>query len=179
MKKIKYKVNAEETESLTPCPYGINMNVGDDSCVLDCKYNIRDNDKKHFILCDKDEDVENAEWHKLINRVCNWADEEKEIKKWPEFEKEYLQRWGWNDKAIDSWQDWGVNGFNNERLHASLATEHEFFSEVGYCSDRMSIDRLFRCRFLWCVCMFTKSFEHKSTVEYLQEYYGSKVGCVE
>jgi hypothetical protein len=82
----------------------------------------------------------------LIDRVIRWAEEAdpKKVDRWRNFLYEYLKLGEWNEKAIEDFWMWGVCGFNDKRLHDEYTTE-EFYSEVLYCSDRMNIDRLFRC----------------------------------
>jgi len=83
---------------------------------------------------------------KLIEEVLEWSFEEDlfEVDKWLSFAEKYMKEWGWNDKAIKNFLDWGEHGFNNKLLHFETSIV-SFYSEVEYCSDRMSLDRLFRC----------------------------------
>ncbi len=82
----------------------------------------------------------------LIDRVIEWSCEADpcRVDEWRNYLYGYLALWGWNDKAITCFWMWGDGGFNDDRLHDEY-TVKDFYSEVEYCSDRMSIDRLFRC----------------------------------
>jgi hypothetical protein len=82
----------------------------------------------------------------LIDQVIKWASaaDRSKVDEWLEFEAAYLKIWGWNDKAIACYKSWGKGGFNNDLLHFDTHLK-DFYSEVNYASDRMSMDRLFRC----------------------------------
>jgi len=82
----------------------------------------------------------------LINEVIEWACKEdpKDLKKWEGYLRRYLKEYGWNKKAIDMFMSMGDGGFNYNLLHIETNYE-DFYGEVHYCSDRMSIDRLLRC----------------------------------
>jgi len=86
----------------------------------------------------------------LINRVIDWASiaDPARVKEWEGYEKEYLKEWGWNNRAISDFHSWGKDGFNNKLLHEKNSVE-QFYDEVEYCSDRMSLDRLFRCHVMY------------------------------
>lgn len=86
----------------------------------------------------------------LVDEVIQWsckADPE-DINKWEEFVRSYLERWEWNDRAITDFINWGEDGFNNNNLHEMNSIER-FYNEVEYASDRMSLDRLFRCHVMY------------------------------
>ena len=71
-----------------------------------------------------------------------------DLNRWPIYVKEILSERGWNKKAINDFIAWGDDGYNNNALH-SPSTPDEFYSELSYSSDRMSLDSLFRCHVLW------------------------------
>ena len=82
----------------------------------------------------------------LLNLQVQW----KLLFKW------YLQRRGFNIIAIDQLFAWGNGGYNWKELWGdkdeTLDLEeriHNFIGELYYCSDRMSLDRLFRCHWLF------------------------------
>ena len=86
----------------------------------------------------------------LVDEVIQWsckADPE-DINKWEEFVRSYLERWEWNDRSITDFINWGEDGFNNNNLHEMNSIER-FYNEVEYASDRMSLDRLFRCHVMY------------------------------
>ena len=82
----------------------------------------------------------------LVEDVLKWVEKKdpNQTDEWIGYAKRYMKRYGWNEKAISDFIDWGENGFNNDLLHFKT-TIKEFYSEIMYCSDRMSLDRLFRC----------------------------------
>lgn len=82
----------------------------------------------------------------MVDKVISWSGEAdpKTVDKWLEFARWYMERWDWNEAAIKDWLEWGEHGFNNTLFHAKTDVG-DFFAEVNYCSDRMSIDRLLRC----------------------------------
>ncbi len=83
----------------------------------------------------------------LIYEVIAWSSkgDPKDVDKWLHFCERYLKLWKWNKKAIQDFLDWGeMGGFNNKLLHVETDL-NTFYGEVHYSSDRMSLDRLFRC----------------------------------
>lgn len=76
---------------------------------------------------------------------------------WELLFKQQLKLWGFNRVAQDSLFRWGRNGHNWDKLHQGKEEEGYtsdewlklFFDEVHYCSDRMNLDRLFRCHWLY------------------------------
>lgn len=85
-----------------------------------------------------------------IEQVIAWssAADPEDLGKWEDFLRRYLAFRKWNTDAIDDFWEWGLDGFNNWDLQKP-STHKEFFDEVFYCSDRMSMDRLFRCHVLY------------------------------
>lgn len=85
-----------------------------------------------------------------IDALILWSSKEKTEEQylWLTFVKDYLEMKGWNKQAINDFVEWGEYGFNNKDLHKEY-TKEEFYSEVMYCSDRMSLDRLFRCHVMF------------------------------
>ncbi len=78
-------------------------------------------------------------------------------KAWRSYFSGALYHWGWNKAAVHMLFDWGRGGHNWELLHWPETTTvaqrdqllEEFASEVRYCSDRLSPDRLLRCHYLY------------------------------
>lgn len=69
---------------------------------------------------------------------------------WEQVCDSYLKRWGWNKKAREDFYKWGEYGFNLPCIGVNNPCDFsEFLSELHYCSDRMSMDRLFRCHVLF------------------------------
>lgn len=83
-----------------------------------------------------------------IDKVIEWSNSEGDLKEWRHHLSYYLKQWGWNKKAINHFYAWGENGFNNKLLHIETDLD-KFYREVHYCSDRMSLDRLFRCHVMF------------------------------
>jgi len=77
--------------------------------------------------------------------------------KWEEIFNLQLTRWGFNDISISELFEWGNGGHNWSKLHTTDEEEKQntikwlgnFASEIHYCYDRMSLDRLFRCHWLF------------------------------
>lgn len=70
---------------------------------------------------------------------------------------------GFNRKARNEMFKWGSDGFNWNVLHPENSTNSKeyramFMSEVAYCSDRMTLDRLLRCHHLYRCFMSKKLF---------------------
>jgi hypothetical protein len=73
--------------------------------------------------------------------------------KWNEYMKFILHEWGFNQTAIQHLIKWGDGGHNWRLLHWDDKKPYqeyleEFVYEIAYCSDRMTLDRLFRCHWL-------------------------------
>jgi hypothetical protein len=76
---------------------------------------------------------------------------------WEELFKLQLKEWGFNDIASNELFEWGNRGHNWDRLHSTEEEDKlsisecllQFSGEIYYCSDRMSLDRLFRCHWLY------------------------------
>ena len=86
------------------------------------------------------------EFDDFIDEVEEWANKKDPdtVNKWEEYARKYMENWEWNDKSISDFIKWGKYGFNNKLLRKYNSFE-SFYNEVEYSSDRMSIDRLFRC----------------------------------
>lgn len=86
----------------------------------------------------------------FIDDVLAWAyrglesNSFEEVDKWPDFVRLYLKRRKWGKTAIEDFIEMGNGGFNYSLLHIKTSL-HDFYGEVEYCSDRMSMDRLLRC----------------------------------
>lgn len=87
---------------------------------------------------------------RFIDKVCSWASKanKTDIDQWKLICNTYLKHNGWNLKARRDFFTWGEYGFNNEKLQDD-ATIDEFYAEVHYASDRMTLDRLFRCHVMY------------------------------
>jgi len=85
-------------------------------------------------------------YNQLANEVIDWSEIEtpNDIDKWLSFCKRYLENYEWNNRAINDFLEWGKYGYNNSKLYFEVSYE-EFYNEVEYCSDRMTLDRLVRC----------------------------------
>lgn len=73
--------------------------------------------------------------------------------KWRRLTRFMMEEWGYNEKAIKHLVSWGDGGHNWELLHWDMEEDpkkviNDFRGEVYYCSDRMSMDRYFRCQYL-------------------------------
>lgn len=92
-----------------------------------------------------------------------FASKRLDLKYWKPLYILTLRQWGYNMKSASDLYDWGVFGHNWEKLHPDENEQRMppdqcldmFYGEVSYCSDRMSLDRLFRCHWL---------FNHYNTV---------------
>ena len=87
----------------------------------------------------------------LIDEVIKWSNARTKgtEDQWVVYLARYLKQKGWDEIAIGDFVEWGEYvGFNNEILHMTTDLP-EFWSEVNYCSDRMSLDRLFRCHVMY------------------------------
>ena len=124
------------------------------------------------------------EKHIFLNKVIVWANKEEpeKLSEWKKIVNTYLTKcWGWNAKAAKDFYLWGEGGgFNNKLLHVNSTIE-DFYGEVHYCSDRMSLDRLFRChvmfrtinrRVLMAKC---PSLLSQEDIDYLKEYPNEEV----
>ena len=82
---------------------------------------------------------------KWIYDVADWSAKRnpEKVAEWELFLIRYLEDLGWNKRAISDYVSWGEHGFNDKRHH-EMNDELQFYSEVSYCCDRMSMDRLFR-----------------------------------
>ena len=77
------------------------------------------------------------------------------MKEWKIILRQQLLNFGWkfNKTILNDLYEWGSNGYNWTRLHSNKYDYYDtikkyiskFSGELEYCSDRMSIDRLFRC----------------------------------
>ena len=72
------------------------------------------------------------------------------ITNWNRYLYYNLRLFGWNKLAIKNFTEWGMNGHNNKLLwfDKQESTIDDFISDVNYCSDRQSLDRLFRCNWM-------------------------------
>lgn len=92
-----------------------------------------------------------------IDKLIHFSNHSKNLHLWENLFKEVLKNWGFNKTAQDKLFEWGKYGHNWEKLHENSIEEdmpanevlNQFFGEVDYCSDRMSLDRLFRCHWLY------------------------------
>ena len=81
--------------------------------------------------------------------------------RWEKLYKAQLKKWGFSNKSIRRLFEWGKYGHNWEKLWATEDEENrtlphlieDFAYEIWYCSDRMGIDRLFRCHWQFNMIM--------------------------
>lgn len=76
------------------------------------------------------------------------------ISTWHSHMKTLLNRFGFDDLGAEQLVKWGAMGHNWSKLHwdsekSSIEYLKDFAHELYYCSDRMSLDRLFRCHWLF------------------------------
>lgn len=74
------------------------------------------------------------------------------------------KEFNFNSDARKTMFEWGSDGYNWKLLHAADDVTKEeykesFFNEVGYSSDRMSLDRLLRSHHLFRCMMNKKKYE--------------------
>lgn len=74
--------------------------------------------------------------------------------------------YGFNKEARKVMYEWGEYGFNWEALHNEEGVNKDeymrrFMSEVNYCSDRMSLDRLLRCHHQYRCMMYCIRYEEE------------------
>lgn len=77
--------------------------------------------------------------------------------RWEQLYKKQLIQWEFNKKATNDLFEWGENGHNWSKLHTTDEEDKkscinwldDFSYELDYCCDRMSLDRLFRCHWLY------------------------------
>lgn len=90
-------------------------------------------------------------WKKLEN-LYEQITEDNVDSIWHQFFVTYLESIGYNHKAIDSLFEWGKGGHNWKALHPEDGQVEDFISlkeEMRYIYDRMSLDRLFRCHWIY------------------------------
>lgn len=94
--------------------------------------------------------IRTKRYDKWINDILDWSAKRNPdtVKEWETFLTRFLEDLGWNKRAIADYISWGEHGFNDKRHHDEN-DEFQFYSEVSYCSDRMSMDRLFRCHSMY------------------------------
>ena len=76
---------------------------------------------------------------------------------WKRLFKLQLSEYGFNNIAITELFVWGNNGHNWNKLHTNVEEEKKnviewlgkMAGEIYYCCDKMSLDRLFRCHWLF------------------------------
>ena len=110
------------------------------------------------------------------------------IKKWKETIKRItVNCWGWNEITANDIFDWGSGGHNwkllwfpgdedKENPKNQFLTEFvnkdskellkNFLYELNYCSDRMSMDRLFRCHWEFNLFLRTWLNENKLYIDH-------------
>lgn len=93
----------------------------------------------------------------IVDKLCEFSSNRQDIHLWESLFKEVLRKWGISKKSADLLFKWGEYGYNWEKLWENEEEKNmtsskmldKFYSEVEYCSDRMSYDRLFRCHWLY------------------------------
>lgn len=90
----------------------------------------------------------NQDYHKLIDNVISWSQKEdpKNIKQWEYYLDEYLIRFDWNEEERKQFIAMGSESILSEFFGVKTDIL-DFYGDVFYCSDRMSLDRLFRLHF--------------------------------
>lgn len=90
--------------------------------------------------------MDNMAYGSFLDDVIEWSDnaDPKDTKRWELVVIGYLDRFGWDVKAIEDFISIGEGGFDYPifRIEASVKS---FYNYVSYCSDRMNMDRLLRC----------------------------------
>lgn len=93
----------------------------------------------------------------LVNFFIRFSKYEYPISYWRALFIAQLVKWGFNKESAFILSTWGQHGHNwrdlwptddIEETETSKVLE-KFYSEVSYCSDRMGMDRLFRCHWLF------------------------------
>ena len=95
--------------------------------------------------------------YNVVDLLELFANRKFDISFWPGLYVLQLRKWGFNLPSAKKLAEWGSEGHNWEKLHPSEAEKEmtpeailgRFYAEVGYCSDRMGLDRLFRCHWLY------------------------------
>lgn len=103
----------------------------------------------------------------LIDELENYAFEAdvNKLDLWPLFVTKILSYRKWGKRAITDFLLWGDDGFNNPNLIIdTLITPQEFYGELYYYSDRMSLDSLFRCHILWQKISYTFRMKSKEKI---------------
>lgn len=93
----------------------------------------------------------------IIDKLIHFSIHSKNLHLWEGLFKEVLKNWGFDKNAQNTLFEWGNHGHNWTKLHENDSEKsmpanevlESFFAEVDYCSDRMSMDRLFRCHWLY------------------------------
>lgn len=94
--------------------------------------------------------------------------------KWEQLYKKQLFQWEFNGKATNDLFEWGENGHNWSKLHTTDKEDEkfcinwldDFLYELEYCSDRMSLDRLFRCHWLYNQAIYSYKRDNSPIYEY-------------
>ena len=79
---------------------------------------------------------------------------------WKEYHSKALSRLGFNKQSREQLFSWGENGHNWKKLHIGNSSyagkdnirkllREDFLEDVLYIFDRISLDRLFRCHWLF------------------------------
>ena len=93
----------------------------------------------------------------IVDLFCYFSSNKLDFSYWKSLYILQLMYWGFSKKSAEHLFEWGSYGHNWEKLHPteedSKKTIEEitnrFYGEVAYCSDRMWLDRLFRCHWLY------------------------------
>lgn len=93
----------------------------------------------------------------IVDAFIHFGERQSNIKYWEPLFTLQLQRWGFGRSGASTMFKWGEHGHNWVKLHPTEEEEklapdvvlNMFYAEVDYCSDRMSLDRLFRCNWLY------------------------------
>jgi len=92
-----------------------------------------------------------------VDLLCYFSKNELGLKYWKPLFVLVLLRWGFNTKSAKKLFEFGEYGHNWEKLHETEEEKKktleeklkDFYGYIGYCSDRMGFDRLFRIHFIY------------------------------
>jgi len=98
-----------------------------------------------------------TDFGELVDALISFGEDHGDLAQWEMLFKSVLLNWGFNAIACNALFEQGREGYNWVKLHQSDAERNlsvdvrklQFWQEVYYASDRMSIDRLMRCHWLY------------------------------
>lgn len=91
----------------------------------------------------------------FTREVIKWSREANpaEIRKWKAIATVYLRDMGWNKRAIKDFFEIGTSNTFRLIIEDRNIIIKEFYDDVFYCSDRMSVERLCRCQVRYSVAV--------------------------